>query len=193
MDRTVLLIAFFSVSACSGLKEYASVPVGSQSAAFQPTESDERAYRLNVGDKVRVTVYNEPTLSGEYVVAPDRTITFPLIGDLPAFNKTSLDISQMITARLSDGYLRNPNVSTEVVGFRPFYILGEVEKPGEYTYSPGMTVLQAVASASGFTYRANKRRILLRRAGSDEEVAVDITPSLAVHPGDTLRIAERYF
>ncbi|PEQ13709.1 hypothetical protein B2G71_05155 [Novosphingobium sp. PC22D] len=189
MKRWLPAFIFLALGACSGLREYESV---APSAAALPGP-DESSYRMNVGDKVRVTVYNEPTLSGEYVVAQNKMISFPLIGDVPAENKTGAELSNLIAEKLADGYLRAPNVSSEVVVFRPFYILGEVGRPGEYPYSPGMTVLQAIASAEGFTYRANKRRILIKRAGSEKEVAVDITPSLAVYPGDTVRIAERYF
>lgn len=188
MNKAIILAFIATLSACSGLQEYASAP-----SSGPALTADKESYRLSVGDKVRVTVYNEPTLSGEYVVAQDRMISFPLIGDIPAESRTSAELSRAIATKLSDGYLNEPDVSSEVVTFRPFYILGEVGKPGEYAYQPGMTVLQAVASAEGFTYRANKRRILIKRAGSDKEVAVDITASLAVYPGDTIRIAERYF
>ena len=102
-------------------------------------------------------------------------------------------IVDAVTAALRDGYLHEPRVSAEVVNHRPFYILGEVNRPGEYPYLPDLTVLNAVATAQGFTYRANTRRVFVRRAGSHVEEAQPLTPDARVSPGDTLRIGERYF
>jgi protein involved in polysaccharide export with SLBB domain len=150
-------------------------------------------YRLAATDKVRIGVYNEPTLSGEFTVAPDGQIAFPLIGQVDAAGKTAVELSTAITTRLADGYLREPKVTAEVLTFRPFYVLGEVNRAGELPYTPGMTVAQAIASAQGFTYRANKDYVYLTRQGSGEEVRVPISPTLKIYPGDTIRIGERYF
>ena len=98
------------------------------------------------------------------------------------------------TAKKSgNGYLLNPRVSVEVLSYRPIYILGEVNKPGEYDYVPGMTVLAAIAKAEGFTYRAQEKSIFLKRQGSDREVEIRLHSDTPIHPGDTLRIGERYF
>jgi polysaccharide export outer membrane protein len=142
---------------------------------------------------VRILVYNEPTLSGEFVVNSNGAIAVPLIGDVVATNRTATELSLEITARLSQGYLRDPRVSIDVVNFRPFYILGEVNKPGEYPYSNGLTVLNAVATAQGFTYRADKRRVYIKSAGKEAEEALPLSSGVEVKPGDTIRIGERYF
>lgn len=94
---------------------------------------------------------------------------------------------------MSQGYLNQPRVTAQVLTYRPIYILGEVNRPGEYPYLPDLTVLNAVATAQGFTYRANTRRVFVRRAGSHVEEAQPLTPDARVSPGDTLRIGERYF
>ncbi|MDG6745886.1 SLBB domain-containing protein, partial [Staphylococcus aureus] len=98
-----------------------------------------------------------------------------------------------IEAKLADGYLREPRVSMDVLTYRPFYIMGEVTKPGEYPYSNGLTALNAVARAEGFTYRANKRKVFIKRFGETTEQQYKLDPSVVVYPGDTVRIGERYF
>ncbi|WP_375285495.1 polysaccharide biosynthesis/export family protein [Sphingomonas sp.] len=153
----------------------------------------EEAYRLGVGDKVRVLVFNEPGLSGEFSVGANGALSLPLIGDLAATGKTVDQVSNEVQAKLGDGYLRDPKVSMEVTAYRPYYILGEVKAPGTYPYVNGLTVMNAVASAQGFTPRANQGRIFIRRRGEDQEVAYKLTPDLRVYPGDTIRLGERYF
>ncbi len=150
-------------------------------------------YRLGVADKVRILIYNEPNLSGEFAVNANGTISFPLIGEVQAGGRTATQISAEIVKRLSDGYLRDPQVSIDVLTFRPFYILGEVNKPGEYPYETGLTVGKAVATANGYTYRADKKRVFLKRIGEDKETAYPMSADTLVEPGDTIRIGERFF
>lgn len=150
-------------------------------------------YRLGVADKVRIIVFNEPSLSGEFAVGDNGTLSLPLIGDVKASGRTAREVVGDVEARLADGYLREPRVSLDVLTYRPFWILGEVSKPGEYAFSSGLTVMNAVARAEGFTYRANKRKVFIKRSGEPQEQAVKLTPDLQVYPGDTVRIGERYF
>ncbi|MFB0613903.1 polysaccharide biosynthesis/export family protein [Aurantiacibacter poecillastricola] len=152
-------------------------------------------YTLGPGDKLRITVFGEETLTGEYRVTGDGQVSFPLIGNVPADGRTVEDLQQDLQARLANGYLSDPRVSTEVLDYRPYYILGEVNRPGQYTYSVGLTIEQAVAAAGGFTYRANDERIYLKRAMDTQERLVDLDrmPSFAVRPGDTIRVGERFF
>lgn len=153
------------------------------------------AYRLGAGDKVRVTVYNEPNLSGEYALSSAGRIAFPLVGTIDADGQTVEDLSRMLTDRIADGYMTDPKVSVEVLTYRPYYILGEVQRPGQYPYVAGMSVEQAVAAAGGFSYRANARRVNLRRGPQPSEKSVELNAGLVVMvmPGDTIRILERYF
>lgn len=150
-------------------------------------------YRLGTADKVRIIVFNEPTLSGEFTVSDNGALSLPLIGDINAQGRSPREVVIDIQAKLADGYLREPRVSMDVLTYRPFYILGEVTKPGEYSYSTGLTAMNAVAQAQGFTYRANKKKIFLKRSGESTEQEIRLTPSLEIRPGDTLRIGERYF
>ena len=150
-------------------------------------------YRLGPGDKLRITVFGEDGLSGEFFVAGDGRISFPLIGEVSASGKTVNAVQAEIAAALRDGYLKDPRVSAEVLIFRPYYILGEVTKPGEYPYSNGMTVMNAVATAGGFTYRANQKYVYIKGAHEETERKVRLTDGLRLEPGETARIVERYF
>lgn len=152
-------------------------------------------YRVGAGDKLRITVFNEPTLTGEYNVTSSGAVAFPLIGVVQAGDHTIEDVTREITGRLSGAYVNDPRVSVEVLNYRPFYILGEVNKPGEYPYASGMTVDQAIAKAGGFTYRANEKTAFLRRQTSSGEHSVSLRGGrpVAVLPGDTIRVGERYF
>ncbi len=153
----------------------------------------DQVYRLDSGDKVRVTVYNEPTLSGEFSVSSNGTLSLPLIGEVAANKRSTDEIAAEVQRRLSDGYLRDPKVSMEVTTYRPFFILGEVKAPGQYPFASGITVMNAVATAQGFSPRAERKVAYIRRAGSTEEVPYKLSPDLRVQPGDTIRIGERYF
>lgn len=173
----------------------AAVPAPAGGAPLSAASADAKSgdYVLGVADKVRVTVYNEANLTGEFPVNANGAISMPLIGDVPASGKTAGSLRDDIAARLADGYLKNPRVAIDVLTFRPFYILGEVSKAGEYPFSSGLTVMNAVATAQGFTYRANKKYVYLKHAGQTSEERVRLTSDLMVQPGDTIRIAERFF
>jgi len=150
-------------------------------------------YRLGSGDKVRVTVYGEPNLSGEFFVTGSGLVSLPLVGEVRAAGLNVSQFQEAVQKALSDGYLKEPRVSAEVLGFRPFYILGEVTKPGTYPYTSGLTVLNAVATAGGYTYRADKKQVYIKRDGATTEVKSTLSPSTTVAPGDTIRIGERFF
>ncbi len=152
---------------------------------------DERIYKLGVGDRLRVTVYNELDLSGEFDVGPAGTVNLPLIGEVVARGLTIPEVEDAAEELFLQGYLKSPSVSIEVLNYRPFYILGEVNAPGSYPFVNGMTVLNAVALAGGFTYRASEGSVLLKREGAASEVSVTVdTPVL---PGDVLTVEERFF
>lgn len=150
-------------------------------------------YRLGAGDKLRIATFGEATLSGQFEVSGAGVIDLPLIGEVTALGLTTSELQSAIVAALRDGYLKDPKVAVEVLSYRPYYILGEVQRPGEYPYSSGLTVMNAVATANGFTYRANTRKVAIRRAGEAQEHEHDLTLATPVAPGDTLRIRERRF
>lgn len=157
--------------------------------------TDTAGYALGPGDKLRITVFNEPSLTGEYAVTGSGTVAFPLIGGVAARDVTIEGLQDAIRAKLAGGgYVKDPRVSVEVLNYRPYYILGEVNRPGEYPYSAGLSIEQAVAAAGGFTYRAQSRHLFIRRARQDGERSVDLRGrTVEVLPGDTIRVGERYF
>jgi polysaccharide export outer membrane protein len=132
-------------------------------------------------------------LTGEFFVGGSGKVSLPLIGDVQATGLTVPQFQTAVEEALKQGYLKEPRVSVEVLTYRPFYILGEVTKPGEYPYTNGLTVQNAVATANGFTYRANTKKVFVRHAGSTKEDEVPLTSTTQVAPGDTIRIAERFF
>ena len=167
---------------------------GAPEGAAAAAEALERAdYTLGSGDELRVIVFDEEDLSGEFVVDGGGAVSLPLIGEVRAEGRTVREFQSAVADALRGDYLNDPRVSVEVLNYRPFYILGEVENSGEYPYTDGLTVMNAVATAGGFTYRANTRRVFIRRAGAAGEIEVPLTSDLLVQPGDTIRIAERFF
>lgn len=150
-------------------------------------------YRLGPGDRLRVAVFNREELTGEFTIGAQGRISYPLIGEVEAAGQTVPEFSTSLTEQLRNGYVRDPIVSVEVAEYRPFYILGEVNRPGAYPYTPGMTVMGAVATAGGFTYRANSRRVFIQRPGENSERAVQLTSSTVIQAGETIRIPERLF
>ena len=161
--------------------------------AAGPSAVDATQYRLAAGDKLRIDTFGEATLSGEFEVAASGAVSMPLIGDVKAQGQTPAELARAIENGLRGGYLRNPRVGVQVLNYRPFYILGEVTKPGTYSYSVGLTVLSAVATAEGFTYRADKKSVFVRHMGDPQETQVPLSAATPVLPGDTIRVGERYF
>lgn len=166
-----------------------------QIADVPPTVgSVDDAYTLGNGDRLRVTVFGEPELSGEYLVDGTGLVSLPLVGEIPALGTTVRSFQQEVERQLVEKELLvSPRVSAEVINFRPYYILGEVGRPGEYPYTDALTVMNAVATAEGFTYRANRRTVFIRGVNESEERSVRLSPTLRVQPGDTIRIGERIF
>jgi protein involved in polysaccharide export with SLBB domain len=157
---------------------------------------DERAsdYRLGPNDRLRVTVFGQPTLTGEYMLDGNGVLAFPLIGNVGAGGMTTQDLQRSIAGKLHPEYLANPSISIEVTNRRPFYVLGEVQKPGNFPYVTDMTALNAVAMAGGYTYRARKSQFYIKRLDSSGRmVRVVARAETILQPGDTLEVNERYF
>jgi polysaccharide export outer membrane protein len=153
----------------------------------------ETAYALGSGDKLRITVYGEDKLTGEYLVDNGGAIAFPLIGAVQARGLTPAALGERIAGALRQGYLDAPSVSIDVLNYRPYYILGEVNKPGEYPYADSLTIFSAVAKAEGFTYRADERRVYIRHKNEGGEALYRLDGATPVLPGDTIRVLERKF
>jgi polysaccharide export outer membrane protein len=166
----------------------------SKEAAPSIAQAQALEYRLGSGDGLRLIFYGEDKLNGEYRVGGDGRLALPLIGGVPASGKTVVELQEAIAAAYRrGGYLLDPKVAVEILEYRPFFVLGEVNAPGQYPFIPGMTVRQAIATAKGYTYRARQGRALITRWGETSEAAYDIAPGSAVTPGDTIRVPERHF
>jgi polysaccharide export outer membrane protein len=150
-------------------------------------------YVLGPNDRVRLKVYGEPDITGEYEIDSTGNVSVPLAGHVKAVGLTTRQLERSITSALSKGIVRDPRVNVEIAQYRPYYILGEVKKSGEYPYRLGLTVMDAIASAGGFTYRANENKVYLRRSGGGAEEVHALDAPVAVFPGDNIRIPERYF
>jgi protein involved in polysaccharide export with SLBB domain len=168
-----------------------AAPVGMQAGAQSAPGVPE--YTLGAGDKVAVTVFRHPDLSGEFEVDGAGRITLPLIGQLPVLGYNALQVEAAIMDRLQPDYLLNPSVSVQILSYRPFYIIGEVKQPGAYAYVSGMTVVQAVALAGGFTYRAKENSVLIQRAGEPASAKREAHQEAPVLPGDIIEVPERFF
>ena len=149
--------------------------------------------RLEAGDKVRITVFGEEKLTGDYQVDTGGFVAMPLAGSIKAAGLTPPEFERTLETRFKGTYLRNPKVTVEVMTFRPFYVLGEVQKPGEYPYRAGLNVLSAIAVAGGATYRASTSEVLIQRAGTTTLQKLPQSPTITVMPGDLLRVPERFF
>jgi len=169
--------------------EAASLPV---SAVEEEAAVD--VYQLGAGDMVAITVAGEPSLSKSYTVGGAGVITLPLIGDVAAAGLSLAQVEHKVTAMLADGYLIDPRVSASIAAYRPFVILGEVENPGRYDFVSGLSVLQAVELAGGFTGRAERRRVeLLRTRDQQERSLRDYPVAQEVLPGDIVLVKQKLF
>lgn len=149
-------------------------------------------YHLAPDDRIKVVVYGEDDLTGEYLVGSDGAVSFPLIGSIQVNGLSLAEFRQALAVQLSHS-LKDPRVSADLVGYRPFYILGEVNKAGQYPFRIGMTVNAAVATAGGFTYRANHKTVAIQHVGETGEHRYRLAPDLQVSAGDTIRVLERFF
>lgn len=176
------------VSACAGERIAATTASASNGEVHG-------GYILATGDSLRVNVFDEASLTGDYEIGLDGNLSLPLIEMIPATGRTADAVAAIIADRLQrGGYVLTPKVSVEVTKHRPFYILGEVKTPGKYPYDGSMTLSQAVAMAGGYTPRANKRSIILQRQDWPESRRIRLDGStLRITPGDTITIQESFF
>ncbi len=151
-------------------------------------------YQLEPGNRVRVTVFNEPSLSGDFTLDPVGNINMPLVGNVPSAGLTGKLLAARIEEYLSrNRFVQSPNVSVEVQTFRPFYVMGEVRQPGEFQYNSGMTVLSAIARAGGYDYRARIEEVVLVRMIDGKQVEYRANERTPILPGDIIKVLERRF
>ena len=166
-------------------------------AAYYATSSNGQGsiygYTLGPGDKVRVSVFGEEDLSGEYQIDSSGMVRLPLIGTIRAAGFTSPSLENAIAGALAQGYLKSPKVNVEVSAYRPFYIIGAVNRPGEYPYAANMSALNAVAFGGGFTDSARTSTVFVRHEGSTAEVEVPANQVTMIYPGDVVRVKTTIF
>lgn len=159
----------------------------------QTSTSGSQEYRLGSGDLLKITVFNQKDLSGDYTINGSGQISLPLIGDINAKDLTAKQVEKGITDKLMPDYLLNPRVSVQVLNYRPFYILGEVKQPKSYPYVDGMTYLNAVAIAGGYTYRAKEDHVVVIRMNDPQKREYTLKMDEPVLPGDVIHVKERFF
>jgi protein involved in polysaccharide export with SLBB domain len=160
----------------------------SAAATDTPNMSD---LRLQPGDKIHVTVYGEKDLTGDYQVNTGGYVALPLAGSVMAVGLTPPELETALKKQFTK--LRDPRITVEVMSFRPFYVMGEVHKPGEYPYRAGLNVLSAIAIAGGATYRASASEVYIQRAGSSSLQKFPQSPTITIMPGDLVRVPETIF
>jgi len=196
----VCLIAALGLSGCMGR----TAPYGTDPSlaygqpyavpvAYAEPARGDNGYHLDAGDRLRVVVYGQEGLTNTYTIDAAGAITVPLIGSVPARGRTPAGLAAEITARLRNGYIREPSVAVEIEAYRPFFILGEVAAPGQYPYVPNMTVESAVAIAGGFSPRARRDAVTLTHVDASGAGRFVVPLGTPMNPGDTVFVGERWF
>lgn len=183
------LLMLGALGACSSMPR-AVEPDRAQLAALSNAKVP---LQLAAGDKIRVTVFGEEKLSGDYDIDAAGFVSLPLAGTMKAAGLTKSQLEGAIARKFQGAFLKDPKITVDIAAYRPFYILGEVEKPGEYQYKSGLNVLSATALAGGPTYRASKSDLLIQKGGVGPFIRVPLSPTIPVLPGDLIRVPERYF
>ena len=184
----ILGLGLAAIAACSTAPASADPQAPSASPA-----GDLDGYRLGTGDEIKVTTFGEPDQSGTFVVDGLGAISMNLIGQVEVKGLTLVEVARRLEAELKDGWLNDPRVTAELVKGRPYYILGEINRAGEYPYTSGLTVMNAIAAAGDFTYRADKKKVVITSGDTGAEREVVLTPTTPVQPGDRIRVRERFF
>lgn len=156
-----------------------------------PSLAQQADYVLGSGDKIRVVVFGNDDLSGEFVIDGTGQVSLPLIKEIKATGRTLRQLEVAIVNKLKPDFLKNPRVSIEVLNYRPFYIIGQVKNPGSYPYVAGMSVVNAIALAGGYTYRAREKKVLITRSNDGKQRPAN--HGTKVLPGDVIEVPERFF
>lgn len=185
-----LVAAAAAAAFVAGCSDGPTLP--STAGAAAPVGALQRTYRLGIGDKLKLTVFGEENLSGQFEVNALGQVALPLIGELPAKGLGIGEFRDTVARRLADGYLKNPRVTVEVLNYRSIFVHGEVKSGGEFQFKNGLKLRDAVAMAGGYTYRADQDHLFLVREG-EQESRLAMPSDLPVLPGDNIRIPERFF
>jgi len=191
LRRLVVLLAVWAALLPAGFSTPARAQ--EQNAAVSASAATDAQYRLNAGDRLNLVVFGQEDVSGEFQIDGAGNITMPLLGQVAAAGRTVTQLQNEITAALDRDYIVNPRVSIEVLNYRPFYILGQVNAPGSYPYVSGMDVRQAIAIAGGFTRRARTSTVTVIRETAEGAMEIEAKPDAPVLPGDTIEVERRLF
>lgn len=200
--RGIVFVALLALGACADSDPTPIVPDNSAASGSlhltatnggSGSRGSTSDYRLGPNDRTRIIVFGQPNLTGEFQLDGNGVLAFPLIGNVDANGMTPRELQRAIASKLDPDYMRNPSVSVEVATRRPFYVVGEVQRPGSYPYVTDLTLLEAVATAGGQTYRANMGRFWIKRRVNGEIVRVSASQESMIQPGDTVIVRERYF
>lgn len=159
----------------------------------EPSGGADAAYKLAVGDRLQIAVFGHPKHTGEFQVDSAGHINFPLLGEVEAKGRTVAQLRQNLKQELNENYIVDPKVSVEVLNYRPFFILGEITSAGQYSYEPGLTVRQAIAKAGGFSRRAARDEVILRRPSEQGMKVYNAELDTKILPGDTIEVRQRLF
>jgi protein involved in polysaccharide export with SLBB domain len=186
----LVLVVGLSASGCGMGSSLGPVSEAEQKSIMEAARASPR---LQAGEKIRINVYGESSLSGDYQIDPSGFVSMPLAGTVKAAGFTQAELEQELAKKFRTEYLKNPKVTVSIIEFRPFYIMGEIEKPGSYPYTSGLNALSAIALAGGTTYRASKSTILIQHPGESGLREYPLTGSIPIMPGDIIRVPQRYF
>lgn len=188
MMLAAVLVLAVGVGGCA--PRHSAVPASSRAA---PASGVPEEYRLGPGDKLKIVVFGHPDVSGEFVIDGTGNVAMPLVGQFKAGALNVTEMQDSLQKTLNDKYIVNPRVSIEVLNYRPFFILGEVNRPGSYPYVAGIDVTQAVALGGGYTRRAKTSSVRITRDSGSGRTTLDAAPGAAVLPGDTIEVERRLF
>jgi polysaccharide export outer membrane protein len=187
LKYVALLLTVTVLTACG----ISSGAIDSSTAALSGSST---AHHLAPGDKLKISVFNEPDLTGDFAIDENGNIAFPLVGALKAAGLGVDELKTNLVEKLQGGFVRNPRVNIDVLTYRPINIIGEVKSAGQYPYRPGMTAQDVAAIAGGYTYRANENTLHVTRGSNKDQITVDLREkNIAIFPGDSIKISERYF
>lgn len=187
-----LVLAASTAAGCTG--PTANLAQGNTASRAIGDGGVSNAYTIAPGDRLRVTVFGDAGLTAEYGVDESGVVVLPLAGPVNVAGRSSEQAGAAIAGALKTAQvLRDPSVTVEVISLQPFYILGEVTRPGEYPYKPGMSLLAAVATAGGYTYRADTAKVIIRNVTEKTERVYDLNGDIAIRPGDRIQVPEKYF
>ena len=190
------VLCLLAAAALAGCSASANGPTNVALSSYDspvPPRGAAGPYILGPSDKVHLRDYDDANLTGDYEVNSAGFISLPLVGQVRAAGLTTSQLEKTIAARMKGSVAQNPNINIEIASYAPFYIYGEVKKAGVYSFQPGLTVADAIATAGGLTYRADESTIYLQHAGGQTQEVVRLDVPKRIFPGDNIRVSERMF